>query len=84
MSPPIGSLILPVPQWFSDISSPADLRASLRKLEHESADLKFLNNQYVHKVRAIEKESKAKTDRILTLQEKNLHAVVQTPGNDPL
>ena len=57
-----------------------DLKASLRKLEHESADLKFLNNQYVHKVRALEKESKTKTDRILQLQEKNFHAVVQTPG----
>ena len=56
------------------------MKASLRKLEHESADLKFLNNQYVHKVRALEKESKTKTDRILQLQEKNFHAVVQTPG----
>ncbi len=58
----------------------AELRASLRKVEHENADLRFLNNQYVHKVRALEKESKSKTDRILQLQEKNFHAVVQTPG----
>ena len=57
-----------------------DLKASLRRLEHENADLRFLNNQYVHKVRALEKESKTKTDRILQLQEKNFHAVVQTPG----
>ncbi|KAM9331146.1 centrosomal protein of 135 kDa [Gastrophryne carolinensis] len=57
-----------------------DLKASLRKLEHQTADLKFLNNQYVHKIRSIEKESKAKTEKIQQLQEKNLQAVVQTPG----
>jgi centrosomal protein CEP135 len=59
----------------------AELKASLRKLEHENADLKFLNNQYVHKVKQLEKESREKSDRILHLQEKNFHAVVQTPGN---
>ncbi|XP_078355949.1 centrosomal protein of 135 kDa-like, partial [Oculina patagonica] len=57
-----------------------DLKTSVRKLEHENADLKFLNTQYVHKVKALEKENKAKTDRIQDLQEKNLHAVVETPG----
>ncbi|XP_072920724.1 centrosomal protein of 135 kDa isoform X3 [Hemitrygon akajei] len=57
-----------------------DLKYSIRKLEHDTADLKFLNNQYVHKVRSLEKESKAKTEKILHLQEKNLQAVVQTPG----
>ncbi|XP_068134682.1 centrosomal protein of 135 kDa isoform X2 [Hyperolius riggenbachi] len=57
-----------------------DLKASLRKLEHQTADLKFLNNQYVHKIRSMEKESKAKTEKIQQLQEKNLQAVVQTPG----
>ncbi|XP_067662962.1 centrosomal protein of 135 kDa-like isoform X1 [Haliotis asinina] len=57
-----------------------ELKASLRKLEHENADLKFLNNQYVHKVRQLEKEAREKADRILSLQEKNFHAVVQTPG----
>lgn len=57
-----------------------DLKASLRKLEHQTADLKFLNNQYVHKIRSMEKESKGKTERIQQLQEKNLQAVVQTPG----
>ncbi|XP_020629879.1 centrosomal protein of 135 kDa-like isoform X1 [Orbicella faveolata] len=57
-----------------------DLKTSVRKLEHENADLKFLNTQYVHKVKALEKENKAKTERIQDLQEKNLHAVVETPG----
>ena len=62
----------------------SELKASLRKLEHENADLKFLNNQYVHKVRGLEKESKEKSDKILNLQEKNFHAVVSTPGKNRL
>nr|ANN83882.1 Cep135 [Patiria miniata] len=57
-----------------------DLKAALRKVEHENADLRFLNSQFVHKVRSLEKESKAKGDRISQLQEKNFQAVVQTPG----
>jgi len=40
-----------------------------------------LNNQYVHKVRCLEKDGKAKAERIQQLQEKNMQAVVQTPGN---
>uniref|UniRef100_A0AAY4D472 Centrosomal protein of 135 kDa n=1 Tax=Denticeps clupeoides TaxID=299321 RepID=A0AAY4D472_9TELE len=56
------------------------LKAFIRKLDHETSDLKFLNNQYVHKVRSLEKESMAKTERIQQLQEKNMQAVVQTPG----
>ncbi|NXX52476.1 CP135 protein, partial [Scopus umbretta] len=57
-----------------------DLKASLRRVERETADLKFLNNQYVHKIKMLEKENKAKTEKIQQLQEKNLQAVVQTPG----
>ncbi|NXJ60987.1 CP135 protein, partial [Rostratula benghalensis] len=57
-----------------------DLKASLRRIEHETADLKFLNNQYIHKIKMLEKENKAKTEKIQQLQEKNLQAVVQTPG----
>ncbi|KAJ7986476.1 hypothetical protein DPEC_G00340280 [Dallia pectoralis] len=57
-----------------------ELKTYIRKLEHDTSDLKFLNNQYVHKVRSMEKESKAKTERIHQLQEKNMQAVVQTPG----
>ncbi|KFW03448.1 Centrosomal protein of 135 kDa, partial [Eurypyga helias] len=57
-----------------------DLKASLRRVEHETSDLKFLNNQYVHKIKMLEKENKAKTEKIQQLQEKNLQAVVQTPG----
>uniref|UniRef100_A0A8C2TEG0 Centrosomal protein 135 n=1 Tax=Coturnix japonica TaxID=93934 RepID=A0A8C2TEG0_COTJA len=57
-----------------------DLKASLRKVENEAADLRFLNNQYMHKIKLLEKESKAKTEKIQQLQEKNLQAVVQTPG----
>uniref|UniRef100_A0A8C0H9D5 Centrosomal protein 135 n=1 Tax=Chelonoidis abingdonii TaxID=106734 RepID=A0A8C0H9D5_CHEAB len=57
-----------------------DLKATLRKVEHETADLKFLNNQYIHKIRSLERDNKAKTEKIQQLQEKNLQAVVQTPG----
>ncbi|XP_069712110.1 centrosomal protein of 135 kDa isoform X2 [Phaenicophaeus curvirostris] len=57
-----------------------DLKASLRRVEHEAADMKFLYNQYVHKIKILEKENKAKTEKIRQLQEKNLQAVVQTPG----
>lgn len=61
-------------------STSQDLKTRIRKLEHENADLRFLNSQYVHKVRSLEQDSKSKADKILQLQEKNLHAVVQTPG----
>uniref|UniRef100_A0A8C6HLG8 Centrosomal protein 135 n=1 Tax=Mus spicilegus TaxID=10103 RepID=A0A8C6HLG8_MUSSI len=57
-----------------------DLKMTLKKCSRETADLKFLNNQYVHKVKVLEKESKAKDEKIQQLQEKNLRAVVQTPG----
>ncbi|XP_068581534.1 centrosomal protein of 135 kDa [Cebidichthys violaceus] len=57
-----------------------ELKIHIRKLDHETSDLKFLNNQYVHKVRCLEKDSKAKAERIQQLQEKNMQAVVQTPG----
>ncbi|NXL95289.1 CP135 protein, partial [Alectura lathami] len=57
-----------------------DLKASLRRVEHETADLRFLNNQYMHNIKLLEKENKAKTEKIQQLQEKNLQAVVQTPG----
>ncbi|XP_076808288.1 centrosomal protein of 135 kDa-like isoform X2 [Clavelina lepadiformis] len=56
------------------------LKATIRKLEHENADLRFLNSQYIHKVKAVERESASKTDTIQKLQEKNLQAVIQTPG----
>ncbi|XP_010729323.3 centrosomal protein of 135 kDa isoform X1 [Larimichthys crocea] len=57
-----------------------ELKTHIRKLDHETSDLKFLNNQYVHKVRCLEKDGKAKAERIQQLQEKNMQAVVQTPG----
>lgn len=58
-----------------------ELKTQIRKLDHEASDLRFLNNQYVHKVRCLEKDSKSKSERIQQLQEKNLQAVVQTPGS---
>jgi centrosomal protein CEP135 len=55
-------------------------KAFIRRLEHENADLKFLNNQYMQRLITQEKESQAKSERIMTLQEKNSQAVIQTPG----
>lgn len=46
---------------------------SFRKREHENANLKFLNTQCMHKVKALEKDAKSKTNKI---QEKNLHAIL--------
>ncbi|XP_063096572.1 centrosomal protein of 135 kDa isoform X3 [Cavia porcellus] len=57
-----------------------ELKTTLKKCARETADLKFLNNQYVHKLKLLEKESRAKNEKIQQLQEKNLRAVVQTPG----
>ena len=45
-----------------------DLKASMRHLEHENADIKFLNNQYMQRLIAQEKESHAKSEQILKLQ----------------
>lgn len=60
--------------------SAKELKARILKLEHENSDLRFLNNQFVHKVRGLENEAASKTDTIQKLQEKNLQAVIQTPG----
>lgn len=57
-----------------------ELKVILRRFEHENADLKFLNTQYLQRLRAQEKESDRKTEKILELQEKNFQAVIQTPG----
>lgn len=55
-----------------------DLKTKLNKSENENSDLRFLNTQYLHKLRSIEKESKDKSKKILDLQEKNFQAVIQT------
>lgn len=60
--------------------STKELKAKIIKLEHENSDLRFLNNQFVHKVRVLESETASKTESIQKLQEKNLQAVIQTPG----
>lgn len=38
----------------------------------------------MHKLRSLEKDGKTKSERIQQLQEKNLQAVVQTPGRQLL
>lgn len=58
----------------------SEMKSSLRKLEHENQDLRFLNSQYIHKAHNLEKESKLKSEQLETLQEHNLKAVVETPG----
>ncbi len=57
-----------------------EFKAVLRRVEHENADLKFLNTQYLQRLRTQEKESEKKTEKILELQEKNFEAVIHTPG----
>jgi centrosomal protein CEP135 len=57
-----------------------DLKTVLRRLEHENADLKFLNTQYVTKMRSLERESEAKSERLLALHQKSCEAVIRTPG----
>lgn len=57
-----------------------DFKIGMNKMQHENSDLRFLNTQYLHKLRAIEKESKEKSKKILELQEKNFQAVIQTPN----
>eukprot|EP00117_Sycon_ciliatum_P035723 scpid27034/ scgid4205/ Centrosomal protein of 135 kDa; Centrosomal protein 4 len=57
-----------------------EYKANLRRLEHQNSDLTFLNTQYVVRIKALEKEVRDRNDRIQQLQEKNLQAVIQTPG----
>lgn len=52
----------------------------LRRLEHENMDIKFLNTQYLQRLRGQEKDLERMAEKIIELQEKNLHAVIQTPG----
>eukprot|EP00041_Stephanoeca_diplocostata_P015961 m.309942 g.309942 ORF g.309942 m.309942 type:complete len:1111 (-) comp20206_c0_seq2:458-3790(-) len=54
------------------------VKSLLRKVEHENADLRFLNTQYAHKLRVLENEAETKNERIQRLLEKNLEAVVET------
>ena len=56
------------------------LKSSTQKLENENQDLRFLNSQYVHKIKGLEKEGKQKSELIQNLQEKNMNAVIETPG----
>ena len=51
-----------------------------RKLQNENADLRFLNSQYLTKIKHLENESYHKTEKLKKLQEKNMGAVITTPG----
>lgn len=37
------------------------MKAGFRKVEHENSDLRFLNSQYAHKIRVLERESQVST-----------------------
>ena len=54
------------------------IQAKFRSLEHENADLRFLNTQYAHKCRSLEVELQHQRERIDRLNEKNMLAVVKT------
>ena len=51
-----------------------------RKLQNENSDLRFLNSQYLTKIKHVEKESYAKSEKLRKLQEKNMATVVTSPG----
>ncbi|XP_069953846.1 centrosomal protein of 135 kDa isoform X2 [Cherax quadricarinatus] len=57
-----------------------ELQNALQKLEEENRNLRFLAGEYQRKIEELEVESSKKNSRILQLQEKNLRAVVTTPG----
>lgn len=56
------------------------LRASVRDLEHENSELRFLNTQYIQNLRTLEIESRGKTEHIDRLMKKNLTTVVEVPN----
>ena len=57
-----------------------EFKQQARRLQNENADLRFLNTQYLTKIKQSEKESFAKSEKIRKLQEKNLSAVISTPS----
>nr|XP_045584865.1 centrosomal protein of 135 kDa-like isoform X2 [Procambarus clarkii] len=57
-----------------------ELQNALQKLKEENQSLRFLAGEYQRQIEELETESSKKNDRILQLQEKNLRAVVTTPG----
>ena len=57
-----------------------ELKSTLKRMDHENTDLKFLNSQYLSRVRQQERECHSKSEKINLLQEKNQSAVIQTPG----
>ncbi|XP_042218516.1 centrosomal protein of 135 kDa-like isoform X2 [Homarus americanus] len=57
-----------------------ELQNALQKLEEENRNLRLLAGEYQRQKEELEAESSKKNDKILQLQEKNLRAVVTTPG----
>ncbi|XP_071548097.1 uncharacterized protein [Panulirus ornatus] len=57
-----------------------ELQNAVQKLEEENRNLRFLAGEYQRQIQQLDAESRQKNDRIIQLQEKNLRAVVTTPG----
>eukprot|EP00049_Salpingoeca_infusionum_P020636 m.364651 g.364651 ORF g.364651 m.364651 type:complete len:884 (-) comp27884_c0_seq1:285-2936(-) len=56
------------------------LKHVMAQLQHENADLRFLNSQYAAQIKAQYSELDARKKRIDKLLEKNLQAVISTPS----
>ncbi|XP_076058055.1 uncharacterized protein LOC143035212 [Oratosquilla oratoria] len=56
------------------------LEEQVKKLDAENQDLRFLVGEFKNQIKGLEVESRKKSDKILQLQEKNLKAVITTPG----
>ncbi|XP_049836106.1 centrosomal protein of 135 kDa isoform X2 [Schistocerca gregaria] len=57
-----------------------ELQKRISRLESDCSDLQFLASQHLATVKTLEKESAAKTQKILQLQRKGLQTIVSTPG----
>ena len=58
------------------------IKSAHRRMEHENADLKFLNTQYAARAKILETELANQRTRIDRLNEMNLKAVVHTPTGE--
>lgn len=57
-----------------------DLKKQIYKLEHECNDLQLASSRNIHKIKELEKESAAKSKKILELQGKCLKPTILNAG----
>jgi len=62
------------------VETSGQFQQKARKLQNENSDLRFLNSQYLTKIKHLEKESFAKSEKLRKLQEKNMATIVTSPG----